>query len=135
VFRIGGNTFYNRKNKIPMKIPEFKRSGIGLIPEFHRIPNGFPNQALVAAGWGGGTSETAANSSTCAPRRWGAAKQAPTRREDRALLQSFQSGGPLGQSMCAREGNLAKLYYMQNKQLIDRKIVENKRGVLTQRKI
>jgi hypothetical protein len=26
VFRIGGNTFYNQKNKIPMKIPEFKRS-------------------------------------------------------------------------------------------------------------
>jgi hypothetical protein len=45
VFRIGGNTFYHRKNKIPMKIPEFKRSGIGLIMEFHKIPNGFPNQA------------------------------------------------------------------------------------------
>jgi hypothetical protein len=31
VFRIGGNTFYDQKNKIPMKIPEFKskRSGIG----------------------------------------------------------------------------------------------------------
>ncbi len=27
-----------------MKIPEFKRSGIGLIPEFCGIPNGFPNQ-------------------------------------------------------------------------------------------
>jgi hypothetical protein len=27
-----------------MKIPEFKRSGIGLIAEFHGIPNGFPNQ-------------------------------------------------------------------------------------------
>ncbi len=25
VLRIGGNTFYDRKNKIPMKIPEFKR--------------------------------------------------------------------------------------------------------------
>jgi hypothetical protein len=46
MFRIGGNTFYNRKNKIPMKIPEFKRSGIGLITEFCGIPNGFPNQAL-----------------------------------------------------------------------------------------
>jgi hypothetical protein len=44
VFRIGGNTFYNRKNKIPMKIPEFKRSGIRLIMEFCRIPNRFPNQ-------------------------------------------------------------------------------------------
>jgi hypothetical protein len=44
VFRIGGNTFYDRKNKIPMKIPEFKRSRIGLIAEFCRIPNGLPNQ-------------------------------------------------------------------------------------------
>jgi hypothetical protein len=44
VFRIGGNTFYDWKNKIPMKIPEFKRSGIGLIAEFHGILNGFPNQ-------------------------------------------------------------------------------------------
>jgi hypothetical protein len=44
VFRIGGNTFYDRKNKIPMKIPELKRSKIGLIAEFLGIPNGFPNQ-------------------------------------------------------------------------------------------
>jgi hypothetical protein len=27
-----------------MKIPEFKRSGSGLIAEFCGIPNGFPNQ-------------------------------------------------------------------------------------------
>jgi hypothetical protein len=47
VFRIGGNTFYNRKNKIPMKIPELKRSGIGLIAEFRGIPNGFPNLADI----------------------------------------------------------------------------------------
>jgi hypothetical protein len=44
MFRIGGNTFYDQKNKIPMKILEFKRSGIGLIAEFCRILNGFPNQ-------------------------------------------------------------------------------------------
>jgi hypothetical protein len=44
VFKIGGNTFYDRKNKIPMKILEFKRSGIGLIAEFFGIPNRFPNQ-------------------------------------------------------------------------------------------
>ncbi len=47
VFRIGGNAFYDRKNKIPMKIPKFKRSRIGLIAEFCRIPNGFPNLALL----------------------------------------------------------------------------------------
>jgi hypothetical protein len=37
--------------------------------------------------------------------------------------------------MCARKGNLAKLNYMQIKQLIDKKVVENKRGTLTQREI
>jgi hypothetical protein len=44
VFRIGGNTFYDQKNKILMKIPEFKRSGIGLIAEFCGIQNKFLNQ-------------------------------------------------------------------------------------------
>jgi hypothetical protein len=48
VFRIGGNTFYDRKNKIPIKIPKFKRSGIGLITEFRGIPTGFPNQVAQA---------------------------------------------------------------------------------------
>jgi hypothetical protein len=43
VFRIGGNTFYDQKNKIPMKIPESKRSEIGIIAEFSGILNGFPN--------------------------------------------------------------------------------------------
>jgi hypothetical protein len=46
VFRIGGNTFYDQKNKFSMKIPEFKRSGMGLIMEFRGIPNGFPNQVF-----------------------------------------------------------------------------------------
>ncbi len=36
--------FYDQKNEIPMKIPELKRSGIGIIVESHRIPTGFPNQ-------------------------------------------------------------------------------------------
>jgi hypothetical protein len=45
VFRIGGNTFYDPKNKIPMKIPESKRSEIGKIAEFHGVPNRFPNLA------------------------------------------------------------------------------------------
>jgi hypothetical protein len=43
VFRVGGNTFYDWKNKIPMKILESKRSKIRIIAEFRRIPNGFPN--------------------------------------------------------------------------------------------
>jgi hypothetical protein len=45
VFRIGGNTFYSRKNKILMKIPESKSPKIGIIAEFCGIPNGFPNLA------------------------------------------------------------------------------------------
>jgi hypothetical protein len=48
VFRISGNTFYDQKNKIPMKIPEFKKSEIGKIVEFRGIPNGFPNLDFVA---------------------------------------------------------------------------------------
>ncbi len=44
VFRISGNTIYDQKNKIPMKIPQFNRFGIGLIAEFHGILNRFPNQ-------------------------------------------------------------------------------------------
>ncbi len=47
MFRIGGNTIYNQKNKILMKIPELKRSRIGLIAEFRGIPNGFPNQVSM----------------------------------------------------------------------------------------
>jgi hypothetical protein len=47
VFRIGGNTFYDRNNKNPIKNLEFKKSGIGLIAEFHGILNGFPNQACL----------------------------------------------------------------------------------------
>ena len=46
MFRIGGNTFYGQKNKIPLKIPEFKRSVIGIITEFCGIPSGFLNQVL-----------------------------------------------------------------------------------------
>jgi hypothetical protein len=40
---LAGTNFTIRK-KNPMKIPEFKRSGIKIIAEFRRIPNGFPNQ-------------------------------------------------------------------------------------------
>jgi hypothetical protein len=46
VFRIGGNTFYDQKDKISVKIPEFKRSGIGLIAEFCGVLNGFSNLGL-----------------------------------------------------------------------------------------
>ncbi len=54
MFRIGGSAFYDWKNKIPRKILEFKRSGIGLIVEFCGILNGFPNQGVhkvLEAAW------------------------------------------------------------------------------------
>jgi hypothetical protein len=41
---LAGTHFTIVRIKIPMKIPEFKRSGIGIIAEFRGIPNGFPNQ-------------------------------------------------------------------------------------------
>jgi hypothetical protein len=41
---LAGTHFTISEKKIPMKVPEFKRSGIGLIVEFCRILNGFPNQ-------------------------------------------------------------------------------------------
>jgi hypothetical protein len=44
MLQIGGNKFYDRKNETPMKIPEFKRSRIGIIADFHGILTGFPNQ-------------------------------------------------------------------------------------------
>jgi hypothetical protein len=44
VLRISRNKFYDWKNEILMKIPEFKRSGIGIIVEFRGILSGFPNQ-------------------------------------------------------------------------------------------
>jgi hypothetical protein len=43
VLWIGRNKFYNQKNEILMKIPEFKRSGIGIIVVFRGILSGFPN--------------------------------------------------------------------------------------------
>ncbi len=46
MLQIGGNKFYNKKNKILITIPESKRFGIEIIAEFRGIPSGFPNQAL-----------------------------------------------------------------------------------------
>jgi hypothetical protein len=36
----------NQKNEISMKIPEFKRSGIGIIAKFRRILSRFPIQGV-----------------------------------------------------------------------------------------
>ncbi len=43
-------THFTTGKKIPMKIPEFKSSGNGLIAEFYGIPNGFPNQDTIEPG-------------------------------------------------------------------------------------
>ncbi len=45
-FQIGGDKFYNQKNRILIKIPAGKRSGIGMIAEFFGIPSRFPNQGI-----------------------------------------------------------------------------------------
>jgi hypothetical protein len=55
VLQIGRNKVYDRKSEIPINIPGVKRSGIGIIVEFHRIPTGFPNQ---------GCSQTETNEET-----------------------------------------------------------------------
>jgi hypothetical protein len=64
-------------------------------------------------------------------REKGAAKQATTCREDQERLRSYQSGGALGHLMYTSRGNLAKLNYLDIKQLLDRKAIEYKRGTLT----
>jgi hypothetical protein len=47
VLPIGRNKFYNWKNEILMKIPEFKRSRIRIITEVRGIQSRFPNQVAV----------------------------------------------------------------------------------------
>jgi hypothetical protein len=47
MIRIGGNKFHDRKNEIPMKILDVKRSGIGILVEFCGITTRFPNQGLL----------------------------------------------------------------------------------------
>jgi hypothetical protein len=47
VLRIGRNIFYDWKNKIWIKIPEFKRSGIRIIAEFCGNLSGFPNHVFL----------------------------------------------------------------------------------------
>ena len=94
-------------------------------------------------------SSTAANRTTSAPRRWGAAKQATTHREDLAILRSTQQlGQPLGQSMCRanleapvgrnRDSSkilLATLNYLEIKQIMDRRSTPQKQGKLTDAEI
>jgi hypothetical protein len=64
----------------------------------------------------------------------GCCKVSTTCREDQELLRSFQqSGQPLEQSIYGNKGKLAKLFYMDIKLLLDRPIVKNKRGSLTER--
>jgi len=97
--------------------------------------NNIRRPSIEAAGNGGGTSLTAAHCTTSAPRRRGTAKQATTCREGMDLLRSFQNlGQPLGQAQ-ASKGGLAKLDYFNIKLLIDRRIIKNKRGYLSEQEI
>ncbi len=90
--------------------------------------------SIAAAGDGGRTSPTVAQRPTSTLRRRGAAKQAATCREDKDLQRSFQqSAQPSGQSMYGSKGKLAKLNYLEIELLLDRCIVKNKRGSLSER--
>jgi hypothetical protein len=107
--------------------------------------------SIGAAVNGGGTSSSAANSTASSSRRQGAAKQATTHREDLALLRSAQQlGQPFGQSICGETlgapvrpnryscssgGTLAKLNYLEIKQLMDRRPAQQKKGKLTDAEI
>ncbi len=98
--------------------------------------NNIRRPSIEAAGNGGGTSSTAAQRSTSTPRRRGAAKQATTCREEQDLLRSFQQPGQsIGQLIHGSKGKLAKLNYMDIKLLLDRQILKNKRGSLSEKVI
>jgi hypothetical protein len=73
VFQLGGNTFYYQKNIIPIKIPEFKRSGIGIITEFCGIPSRFSNQ-LPKFNWVVGCKLEELPEFYCLPPTWRGAK-------------------------------------------------------------
>ena len=94
--------------------------------------NNIRRPSTEAAGHGGGTSAPAANSTNVAPRRRGASRRATTHREDQSLLRSFRlRGQPLGQTMCGRGGHLAKLNYMDIKNMLDRQQALRKKGILS----
>ncbi len=96
-------------------------------------------------------SSSAVNSTTSFSRQQGAAKQATTCRNNLALLRSTQQlGQPFGQSMCLETlrapvgcnmyscssgGTLAKLNYLEIKQLMDRCSAQQKKGKLTDTEI
>jgi hypothetical protein len=66
-----------------------------------------------------GNALSAANSTTSAPRQRGTAKQATTHGDDQELLWSSR-GQPLGQHISGQGGKLAKLNYMDIKNMLDR---------------
>ncbi len=115
-FKIGENTFYDRKNKIPMKILESKRSEIGIIAEFRGIPNEFPNLAdasghclLLMGQWWSSLTEAVANGGhgnggLC--RQWSSSTKAAVGWRDNdamalaAMASSANGGGGNGGRRC-----------------------------------
>jgi hypothetical protein len=77
----------------------------------------------------GGTSLTLANSTPTSPRHQGGAKQASTFRDNLELYRFSKIGEPLGQNDTR---SLGKLSYMEINKLLDRKIVQNNKGTLTE---
>ena len=80
-------------------------------------------------------SSTAAPSSTSSSRRRGAARRATTYRDDQSLSRLFSQGQPLGQTIGGRGGYLAKMNYMDIKNMLDRRQALHKKGTLTDREI
>ena len=91
-----------------------------------------------AVGGGEGTSITTA-SSAISPRRRGAGRRATTRREDQALLRSSnlgQSGeGQINNEQQSSRRRYGTLNYVDAKRLIERRQLQNKKGILSDEEI
>ena len=91
-----------------------------------------------ATAGGGGTSSTVANSTTSSSQHQGADKPAITHRDDRTSTQSLEveGGKPFGQkrNSCFRKG-ASQLNYMDIRKIMDRWMVQQKKGLLTDAEI
>jgi hypothetical protein len=83
-------------------------------------------------------SPTVANGTTSSSRRQGAAKRATTHRDNRGGTQSLEveEGRPIGQkdNLCFRK-RASQLNYMDIRKIMDRRTVQQKKGLLTDAEI
>ena len=99
-------------------------------------------RSSITAGDGGGTSNTTANRTTTSLRQQGGGRQETTCMIDLAIMMSIQGGKPAGQNTNRSNGLLRNtqnktgreggtLNYIEIKQLIERRQLNNKKGKLT----